>query len=254
MSPLRIPLLSPLASLPAPPPVSSAPRGPTGGGGAAEAAPGAFDLLAAAARRVLPSGAQNQRGGCQEGQAPWDSQQHQDARDLPTGQRPTREKDSGVQGGERVKTLWDVKLDGDGAARAAAGSRQEAASGERPTAPMSPPSYLEPRGSQGAKDLGAAEDRFHAAGAPKPRSMEALSLWPGSPLCPCHKGAVTRHPPSACDLTWPALKIPKSGPGKASWAELAFGVTQLLPWLLACLLFSSHSSLTAHVSSTSLLL
>ena len=70
---------------------------------------------------------------------------------------------------------------------------------------------------------------------------------------PCHKGAVMRHPPGACELTRPGPVILRSGPAKASWAELAFGTTRLLPLLLARLLFSKHSSFPAHFCPASLL-
>ena len=42
-----------------------------------------------------------------------------------------------------------------------------------------------------------------------------------------------RHPPGDCDLTGPGLYKLKSGPAKASWAELSFGITRLLPSLRA---------------------
>lgn len=67
---------------------------------------------------------------------------------------------------------------------------------------------------------------------------------------PCHKGAVMWHLPGACEHTWPGLGILKSRPAKASWAELAFGITQLLPLLLACLHFSSQLSFTAQFSTS----
>ena len=67
----------------------------------------------------------------------------------------------------------------------------------------------------------------------EPRQPKTLFSGRLSPAAPCHKGAVMWHPPSACDLTWPGFGILKSGPVKASWAELAFGITRLLPLLLA---------------------
>ena len=69
-------------------------------------------------------------------------------------------------------------------------------------------------------------------------------------VSPCHKGAVMRHPPGACELTWPGPDILKSVPAKASWAELAFGIARLLPLRLACLLFSNCLSFTAHFSTS----
>ncbi|GAB0206651.1 ubiquitin carboxyl-terminal hydrolase 42-like [Grus japonensis] len=42
-----------------------------------------------------------------------------------------------------------------------------------------------------------------------------------------------RHPPTTCDLTGPGLAILKSGPAKATWAELAFGRELLRLWRMA---------------------
>ncbi|GAB0206316.1 proline-rich receptor-like protein kinase PERK10 [Grus japonensis] len=136
LSPLRIALLSPLPSPLAPPPA----HGPSGGGGSAEAAPGPFDLLAAAARRRLgPCGAQIGRGRWQEGQAPRTSRHPHDAGDLPAGQHATQEEqeDGGTPGGQTsVNPVRGVA----GHRRMEADSTQEAASREHPTAAMGLPS------------------------------------------------------------------------------------------------------------------
>ena len=125
------------------PPVSSA---LPGRGGSVEAAPGGFDLLAAATRRCLmASGAQIRQGRRQAGQVPHASLHPQGSRDLPVGQLATQEEDSGVLGGKTLKNpgggearkAWQqVEVD---SRRAAAGNMQAAASAGYLRTPMCPP-------------------------------------------------------------------------------------------------------------------
>ena len=70
---------------------------------------------------------------------------------------------------------------------------------------------------------------------------------------PSHKGAVMRHPPGTCALTWPGLDILSSGTAKASWAELPVRITRLLLELLVWLPLSKHFSFPADCSSASTL-
>ena len=85
---------------------SSAPHGPIGGGGTAEAAPGHFDPLAVTTGCPLQTGgAQIEQGFWQKSQAPCTGWYPQDAKDLPTRQHDTQEvqEDGGLLGGKKLQ-------------------------------------------------------------------------------------------------------------------------------------------------------
>jgi len=83
------------------------------------------------------------------------------------------------------------------------------------------------------------------------RGKVAGLWWPSVPegmrcrAAPCHKGAEVWHLPGACELTWPGLGVLESEPANVSWAELAFGITWLLP-LRGCFLPTTYRLLRTY--------